>query len=80
MMYKITYKSVSPFVLALVCITTSVGCTSVPLDPIDSRLYPSGTAYTYQPLNPTTVWIRDPTEEEEEKYDVARIYRKRKLR
>ncbi len=69
MMYKVTCKTLSLFVLALVCMTTFVGCALFrPLDPIDSRLYASGTAYTYQPLNPTSVWIEDPTPEEEEKY------------
>lgn len=49
--------------LSLIWLSAIAGCTSLrtPLDPIDSDLYASGTAYTYQPLNPTTVWIRDPT-------------------
>jgi hypothetical protein len=41
------------------------GCAFQPsgLTGLQPRL--SGTAYTYQPLNPTTVWIRDPTEDEQ---------------
>ncbi len=62
--YKVTFKTLSLLVLVLVCITTFVSCTLRPLDPIDSQLYSSGTAYTYQPLNPTTVWIRDPSQKE----------------
>lgn len=50
--------------LALVWSLVLAGCTSTPLDPIDSHAYPSGTTYTYQPLNPTTVWVRDPAPEE----------------
>lgn len=58
------YKVV--FVLSLIWVSAVAGCASMrtPLDPIDSDLYASGTAYTYQPLNPTTVWIRDPTAKE----------------
>jgi hypothetical protein len=41
-----------------------VGCALRTADPIDPKLYDSGTAYSYQPLNPTTVWVRDPTKEE----------------
>lgn len=30
-----------------------------PLNGIDPNLYVSGSIYTYQPLNPTTIWVRD---------------------
>jgi hypothetical protein len=51
--------------LALICSLGFAGCRTRPPDAIDPRMYPSGTAYIYQPLNPTTVWIRDRTPEEE---------------
>ena len=63
-MICVTPKTFLLFVLALASISVFVGCSTIPLEPIDSKLYPSGTVYTYQPLNPTTVWIRDPTEQE----------------
>jgi hypothetical protein len=53
--------------MAVACISLFMGCASRPSQRGDSKLYPSGTAYTYQPLNPTTVWIRDPTEDEMKK-------------
>jgi hypothetical protein len=55
--------------LALIGLSALAGCPSTPLDPIDPRLYASGTTYTYQPLNPTTVWVRDPTRKEQRKED-----------
>lgn len=63
-MYSVKYKTFALFVLALVLVSTFAGCTNLPFSPIDPKLYPSGAAYTYQPLNPTTVWIRDPFPEE----------------
>src|SRR5262245_44471193 len=50
--------------LVLLCVSMA-GCAHRPLDPIDPKLYASGTAYAYQPLNPTSVWIRDPEKEEQ---------------
>ncbi len=51
--------------LALCWALILAGCVSSQLaDPIDPKIHPRGTTYRYQPLNPTTVWIRDPTEEE----------------
>lgn len=52
--------------LFMIFVAASVGCLSTPkpLDPIDGQRYPSGTTYTYEPLNPTTVWIRKPSLEE----------------
>ena len=46
----------------LVCTATMAGCAlkQRPLDPIAPEVYPSGSAYVYQPLNPTTIWVRDP--------------------
>ncbi len=66
-MSAVTYKTFLLFVLALAGVAAFVGCKSIPLEPIDPKLYPSGTVYTYQPLNPTTVWIRDPTKKEMKK-------------
>ena len=59
-----TIKNHFSLLIATLYIIMLVGCASRPLDPINSDLYPSGTAYTYQPLNPTTVWVRDPDENE----------------
>jgi hypothetical protein len=50
--------------LALLLALALPGCSGGPLDPINSRVYPSGAIYTYQPLNPTTVWVRDPVQAE----------------
>jgi hypothetical protein len=55
--------------LTLVGLLVLAGCPSTPIDPIDPRLYASGTTYTYQPLNPTTVWVRDPTQTEQKEED-----------
>jgi hypothetical protein len=65
-MNKNLYNTLFLTVLTCMCIMTFAGCAyrSRPLDPIDSKVYPSGSAYIYQPLNPTTVWIRDPSEDE----------------
>ena len=41
----------------------STGCAlkaQRPVDPIRSEFYASGSVYLYQPLNPTTIWVRDP--------------------
>lgn len=61
-MYSVKYKTFSLFVLALAWVSALVGCAPKTLDPIINVA-----AYTYQPLNPTTVWIRNPTEKEKEK-------------
>lgn len=48
--------------LALVS-TVGAGCAlkgQGSLNPIDSQFYASGSVYLYQPLNPTTIWVRDP--------------------
>jgi len=58
-MSGVTYKTFLLFVLALAWVSAFVGCAPIPLDPIINVA-----AYTYQPLNPTTVWIRDPSKEE----------------
>ena len=60
----VSLKNLLLLMLVLVGISVIVGCAVKPFEPIDAKLYPSGTAYTYQPLNPTTVWIRDPSPEE----------------
>jgi len=61
-----------PSLMNTVCVLLVLLCASVagcanrpPINPIDPKLYASGSAYTYQPLNPTTVWIRDPSKEEQ---------------
>lgn len=64
-MSNVSYKTFLLFVLALVGVLAFVGCKIIPLEPIDPELYSSGAVYTYQPLNPTTVWIRDPSKAEE---------------
>jgi hypothetical protein len=53
----------TPALLVLACFVISAGCVQLkkPLDPIDPGMYASGASYKYQPLNPTTVWIRDPS-------------------
>jgi len=48
--------------LLLVYVSALAGCKAKPSGRTDP---PPGIAYTYQPLNPTTVWIRDPTEDEQ---------------
>jgi hypothetical protein len=63
-MSGVGYKTFLLFVLVLACMSVFAGCASRPFGPIDPKLYPSGRAYTYQPLNPTTVWIRDPSQQE----------------
>jgi hypothetical protein len=52
--------------LLLICTAAFSGCLSDAPNPIDPDRYASGTSYTYQPLNPTTVWIRDPDPDEVE--------------
>lgn len=44
-------------------VVLSAGCAikaKKPVDPIRSEFYASGSVYLYQPLNPTTIWVRDP--------------------
>jgi len=53
---------VAPFIAVVALVAT--GCASAPKVPIDSYpsgLYASGSVYLYQPLNPTTIWLRDAT-------------------
>jgi hypothetical protein len=59
----VTVRNKAVLLLSLICVSVVAGCASTrkPLEIIDPELYASGTAYTYEPLNPTTVWIRDPT-------------------
>lgn len=69
-LHKTRYvENISILLSALLCLVAATGCPSAqkPFDPIDAQLYSSGKSYTYEPLNPTTVWIRDPSEEEVKK-------------
>jgi len=48
--------------VALVAVLASAGCAlkaQKPVDPIRSEFYASGSVYLYQPLNPTTIWLKD---------------------
>jgi hypothetical protein len=51
-----------------VAVVVTTGCAlnaQKPVDPIRSEFYASGSVYLYQPLNPTTIWVRDPVKLEE---------------
>ena len=51
---------------AMLCCMLTTGCVNKAskLEPISPDLYTSGSAYVYQPINPTTVWFRDATDDE----------------
>ena len=52
--------SVAQLLWVLVVTLSLSGCairSGPPINPIDPDLYVSGSVYTYQPLNPTTVWF-----------------------
>ena len=51
-------------VLVFVYMFTLAGCVTTPPTPVDPKMYPSAAVYSYQPLDPITVWTRDPTEKE----------------
>src|SRR5205085_6951967 len=46
--------------LAVLAALPSACAARKPIETFDSRMYDSGTAFVYQPLNPTTIWIGDP--------------------
>lgn len=46
--------------LLLAAVVSATACaTKRPFDPIPGDLYASGTVHLYQPLNPTTIWVKD---------------------
>lgn len=66
-MLRVTIKGFVVLALVVGCPSLLGGCAGVsqPLNPIDPELYPTGSTYIYQPLNPTTVWIGEPRNLEE---------------